>query len=123
MPHTNSWTSNGIYRKFTGEVSGAEILEANFKLYDDPKFNNIKYVINDFTEITGHSVEIAHTEVYASTDDMISDTKSELKIALVVNQAAHISLAKNYQERLKNVVFECEIFQTVTDARNWIGDE
>lgn len=123
MPHTNTWKPGGLYRKFTGEITGAEILEANFALYDDPKFQNIKYVINDFTEITDHSVETSHTEVYAKTDDLISDTKGELKVALVVNQAAHISLANNYRELMKDTSFECEIFQTVEDARNWVSDK
>ena len=123
MPHTNTWESDGLYRKFTGEISGAEILEANFALYDEPDFQKIKYVINDFTGIIDHSVETAHTEVYAKTDDLISDTKGELKVALIVNQGSHIALANNYRELMKDTLFECEIFQTGEDARNWVGAE
>ena len=123
MPHTNTWESDGLYRKFTGEISGVEILESNFELHNDPNFANIKYVINDFLEVTGHSIETAHTEVYAKTDELISDTKGELKIALVIIQASLISLANNYRELMKDTSFECEIFQTTEDARKWVSDE
>ena len=123
MPHTNTWEPDGLFRKFTGAITGVEILKANLVLYEDPKFQNIKYVITDFTEITDHSIETAHTEVYAKTGVLISDTKGELKIALVIIQASLISLANNYRELMKDTLFECEIFKTVADARKWASDE
>ena len=123
MPHKNTWESEGLYRKFTGEVRGDEILKSNFELHIDPNFQNIKYIINDFTEITSHSIEISHTEVYATTDDIISNTKGKLKIALIVIQPDHIDLAKNYRALMQDKLFECEIFKTIEDARKWVSNE
>ena len=123
MPHKNTWESEGLYRKFTGEVRGDEILKSNFELHIDPNFQNIKYIINDFTEITSHSIEISHTEVYATTDDIISNTKGKLKIALIVIQPDHIDLAKNYRALMQDKLFECEIFKTIEDARKWASNE
>jgi len=122
MPHTNIWESEGLYRKFTGEISGEEILDSNFELHIDPGFQEIKYIINDFSEVTGHTIENTHTKVYASTDDIVSQTKGELKIALVVTDTALISLAKTYREHMMDKVFECEIFQTIEDARKWVAN-
>ena len=122
MPHNNTWEPDGLYRKFTGEISGEEILESNFELHVNPNFSNIKYIINDFTEITAHSIEIAHTKIYAKTDDIVSTTKGKLKIALVAAQAEHIDLAHNYREQMKDKLFECEIFNSIEDARNWVNN-
>ena len=119
MPHTNTWEPGGLYRKFTGEISGEEILESNFELHIDPNFQTINYIINDFTEVTGHSIETAHTKVYASTDEIISNTKGKLKIALVVTQDPLIALANSYREEMIGNRFECNIFQTIDDARKW----
>ena len=119
MPHTNTWEPGGLYRKFTGEISGEEILEANFELHIDPNFQTINYIINDFTEVTGHSIETTHTEVYASTDEIISNTKGKLKIALVVTQDPLIALANSYREEMIGNRFECNIFQTIDDACKW----
>jgi len=123
MPYKNTWKSNGLYRKFTGDVSGDEILKSNFELHVDPSFQDIKYIINDFTEITSHSITNSHTEVYAQTDDIISKTKGRLKIALVVFQAEHVDMASNYRDLMQDKLFECEIFKTIEDARKWVSNE
>lgn len=121
MPHTNTWEPGGLYRQFTGVISGEEILESNFELHSDPKFQEINYIINSFTEITGHSVEIIHTKVYASTDEIVSYTKGNLKIALVVTQDPFIALANRYRDEMIGNRFECEIFHTIDDARKWVS--
>jgi len=123
MPHTNTWERNGLYRKFTGILSGAEIIESNFELHTEPDFQKIEYIINDFTEITDHSIDIAHTNIYAKTDDIISNTKGRLKIALLVTQEDLIDLANGYRELMKNSKFDCEIFKSIEDARNWVNNE
>lgn len=120
MPHTNTWEPGGLYRKFTGTISGEEILESNFELHIDPNFQTIKYIINDFTEVTGHSIETAHTRAYATSDDIISNTKGKLKIALVVIQPSLLVLANSYREEMRGKLFECEIFQSSEDARKWV---
>lgn len=121
MAYTNSWEPNGLYRKFVGEVHGDEILESNLELQTHPNFSDIQYIINDFSEITGHSIAIHHTSAYAKVDDIVSVTKGQLKIAIIVTQDSMISLANSYREQLKNELFDCEIFDTVTSARNWIS--
>jgi len=123
MPYTLTWASNGLFRKFTGNVSGDEILKSNFELHVDPYFQDITYVINDFTEMTSHSIETSHTEVYAKTDDIVSNTKGRLKIALIVSQADHIELANSYCEQMEDKIFECEIFRTEKDARIWVSED
>lgn len=120
MAHTNTWESEGLYRKFTGETSGVEILHSNFELHEHPKFKTIKYIINDFLEAIIHQISPEHAETFARTDDMISVTKGDLKIALIVIDPSLIILAKHYREQMKNERFECEIFQTVADSRKWI---
>lgn len=119
MAHTNTWNKNGLLRKFTGKISPEEILQSNFDLHIHPKFESIKYIINDFTEVTELVINKEHTKIYATTDDIISDTKGNLKIAIVAKQDAHIALANNYRAEMKNKLFKCEIFQTVEDAQKW----
>ena len=120
MPHTNTWEPAGLYRKFTGTISGEEILESNFDLHRDSKFQTIKFIINDFTEVIEHSIEVIHTKVYASSDEIISNTKGKLKIALVVTQEPLIALANSYREEMIGKRFECNIFKTIEDAREWV---
>ena len=123
MPYTNTWESEGLYRKFVGKVNGGEILESNYELHTDSKFNAIKYIINDFTEVTEYSIETAYINAYATSDEIISNTKGKLKIALLVTQPSLVSLANSYREQMKGKLFECEIFQNIEDARKWVSNQ
>ena len=123
MPYKNTWEPRGLYRKFTGKISGEEILKSNFEIHKNPKFHTISYIINDFTEVTGHSIEVIHTQVYASTDEIISYGKANLKIALVVTQDPLIALANSYRNEMIGNRFECDIFKTIEDARKWVSSE
>jgi len=123
MPHTNTWEPGGLYRKFTGTISADEILESNFELHINPNFKDIHFIINDFTEVTGHSIQTAHTKAYASTDEIASNIKGNLKVAIVVTQGPLVALANNYREEMIDNKFECDIFQTVKDARQWVSIE
>lgn len=120
MAYTNSWETGGLYRKFFGEISGDEILESNFELQANPNFKTIKYIINDFIEVTAYSIESSHTKAYASSDVVIANSKGKLNIALVVDQDGLITLANGYREQMIGQLFECEIFQCVEDARKWV---
>jgi len=120
MSYTNSWETEGLYRKFFGEISGDEILESNFELHANPNFKTIKYIINDFIDVTAYSIESSHTKAYASSDVVIANSKGKLNIALIVDQDELITLANGYREQMIGQLFECEIFQCVEDARKWV---
>lgn len=119
MPHKNTWNANGVLRKFSAEVNGDEILKSNFDLHIDPRFREIKYIINDFTDTKTLLLDTTHTRTYASTDDIISEIKGEFKIAIVVNKDEHIALANAYQQEMKSNLFTCEIFKTLDEAQAW----
>lgn len=119
MAHTLTWQQNGLLRDFSGQISPEEILKSNFDLHVDPRFEEIKYVINDFTKVTDLSVNKDHTKIYASTDDVISDSKGKLKIAIIAVEDGHIALAKNYRAEMKNKNFVCEIFNNAEEAQAW----
>ena len=123
MSHENTWESNGLYRKFTGSLTAEDILDANIDLWIDPHFNSIEYLINDFSSITGHSILVKDTRVYAFMDDILSETKEQLKIALVVNnnKGSLLPLANHYCEEMKDKLFECDTFLNIEDARKWVA--
>ena len=119
MAHTVNWKPHYLHRKFTGEITGEEILKSNFDIQVHPRFVKIKYLINDFSEVESALISEEHAKIFASTDDVISDTKGKLKIAIVTNNPAHIQLAEAYRTAMKNIVFNCEIFDTVEEAKEW----
>lgn len=122
MPYQNIWEPYGLYRQFNGMITGEEILESNFDLQADRRFQKIKYVINDFTAVNGHSIQASDAAAYAKTDEIISHDKGYFKIALVVTMSSLVGLANSYREQIKGMKFECEIFHLLDDARAWVNE-
>ena len=52
MPHTVTPSGNGLLRKFTGLVTNTEYQSAVETLYSSQNFEDLSYVINDFTDAT-----------------------------------------------------------------------
>jgi hypothetical protein len=119
MPHTITLEETGLYREFSGTVSGEEILESNFHLHTLPQFHQFKYVINDFSAMRDHSIELAHTHAYATSDQVIATTKESLRIAMVVTRPDHVELARHYLGLMAESHFECNIFHNLAQARAW----
>ena len=122
MAHTLKWETNGLYRKFTGNISSDEILESNLQLMMMPEFKKAKYIINDFLEVSDQSVLPEHTKAYAKSDNVIANTAGIIKIALVADKDELIQIASSYLEIMENELFNCELFKTVEDARHWISE-
>ena len=120
MPHSIIWEPDGLLRTFYGTVSAGEILESNLELYGDLRFNKAKYIINDFSGITDHSIEYDQIQAFALSDETISREKHAFNIALVVPQPSDAYLAHRLSELMSGKPFKYATFQSVDDARVWV---
>jgi len=121
MTHSITWENKGVYRQFKGLVSGEEILESNFALQADARFTGIDYIINDFTDVTEHTITITDTNAYAVTDEIAANKKPNIKIAIVVTKKDLFDLADTYCDLMKAMKFDTKIFKTIEQARRWIS--
>lgn len=119
MPYHNVWETHGLYRVFSGELQGDEIFSSNVAVQADPRFPGIRYIINDFTGISGHQIDDTHIWIYAKTDHMVAGSKQQLKIALLVQGAEQMALAQDYKSLMSDCSFDCDVFTELADARAW----
>jgi len=119
MSHSITWENEGVYRRFKGLVTGEEILESNFTLQSDARFTDIDYVINDFTDVSESTVTVADTNAYAITDEIASNKKPTLNIAIVVTRKELFDMADTYCDLMKTMKFDAKIFKTTEQARRW----
>lgn len=119
MAYENNWLTDGLYRTFTGDIAASDILDANLRLHKDPRFSRMAFIINDFTSVTSIKLETEHTEVYATTDELVSITKGKLKIALLVKGEQQRALAEHYRELMRDKRFSAEVFEDKNEATNW----
>ncbi|WP_221794525.1 hypothetical protein [Oceanobacter mangrovi] len=119
MAYHTHWEAAGIYRRFYGVTSAEEILQANFDMHRNPAYFQMRYVINDFSAITGHSVTPGQTRILAGADEVIAVSLGEMKIALVIDNDEYTEVCEAYLQHMRDAVFQCRLFRQLADARDW----
>ena len=121
MSHHNKWEENGLYRTFTDSVTGEEILTSNLSIHGDSRFDDIKYVINDFTRVV--EFEAAELDILkiSTIDNVAAKSNSYLKIAIVATSESQLNWIHQYQKQMQNSPLKCKIFGTVNDAYEWVS--
>ena len=110
-----------IYRKFTNHVSGKEVLNINLTIQGDPRFDDIKYVINDFTQIIDFDFSDMDIQKIMVTDNAAAKSNPNLKIALILTLEPLLEWANLYCEYMKDSPYTCAIFDNIPDAKKWIS--
>ncbi len=119
MAYQNKWDEKGLCRVFTEKVSGDEILDANLTLHGDSRFDDISYIINDFTQIIEFEVSGMDIVKVATIDNVAALSKARLKIAIVATIESLLDWVNLYCERMADSPYECEIFTNFDDAYQW----
>jgi len=122
MPCEISWEPLGVYRRLYGIVSFKEIKDSIEEVGADPRFDELRYSINDFSGIRGNEVSYADLEYIAAVMYGQAKSNSRILIAIVMTDET----AQPLIERLRwlNVSpYAMQVFPTVVEARNWIERE
>lgn len=119
MPHQNQWETNGLYRHFSGIVGSREIINANLILHGDPRFTELQYVINDFTQTKEFDATHADVTKIVAFDNVASVSNKRLKIAIIATLEPLLNWINLYLEQMKDQAYECKIFDNATDAYEW----
>lgn len=123
MPHTLDWEGPfGVLKQFSGFVTVAEFLDSAAELHEDPRFDQLHYVINDYSAVTGFDVGEKPVEELAALNIGASLSNPKLRIALVTTD-----------ERIKALIglftspdlrsFPTRVFATLPEARAWLASE
>jgi hypothetical protein len=120
MPYSLSWEPNGVYKKFTGLVTGAELVRSVIEVAEDIRFIGARYEVSDYlsAERTDFSQD-ALNEVRAVRIGSISRNPS-LRVAIV-------TLDTEIQQRIYSTIaarltlHQTKVFSALADADAWVG--
>ncbi len=119
MAYSNTWEEKGLYRVFTGITSGLEVIDSNLSIHGDPRFDEIHYVLNDFTAIEGFEVSELDISLIANVDKAATMSKPILKIAIVTTCSDLLQWVEKYLQRMSDSSYTCCVFDNLEDARKW----
>ena len=118
MPYEIIREPQGIHKRFWGIVTADEFLSSVGQFHSDPRFENIRYTINDFSE----------TEAFTMGEGGILDTAAinigatfvnpKYRILAVTSDPVIIAMARKYDQitQMPPIL----LFATLTEALDWV---
>lgn len=124
MPYLTDWIKDRVEFTFDGLVSADEIEEAAQDIYDDPRFQQCRLQIFDFSNASLASVNFNDIQNYAMHDSYISNSilgNAHCKIAIVSTDPHVHELTKHYREfsHTLNIQWDTQMFEEIDSARAW----
>lgn len=120
MPYQTEWRDRGVYWTFTGVVTGEEILQSNFDIYGDERFDNLKYQIANLLEAEKIEVSERHMKKVAHLDAAAARTNKSVRVAVVARKADAIILQRLYEKHATDESWPTKLFDSVEAAEAWV---
>jgi len=119
MANSIQWEERGLQRQFTGKISGREILGSNLSLQGNEKFDQLRFIVNDFAGVTAFELTDHDIAAIASIDNVASKTNAYIRIAIIVKLESLRVWANLYIEKMQGSSFKCKIFDNSESAYRW----
>lgn len=120
MSHTLEWEEKGVYWKYSGDVTGQEILSASTEIYGDPRFDELRYKLVDFSEVSSISIREDEIKLITFQHSASAKTNSRIKNAIVINNDdERTKLFVHYLSSNSN--WEVRAFSSLEEANQWVG--
>lgn len=114
------WETRGVYKRFYGQVTGEDLLHSVTKVESDHRFDDLRFVINDFLGVDEFSVTEENVLMISAIDSAAATSNPNIRIAIVATDSHIQALGKLYAHA-PLTVYPTEIFLNTGDARNWLS--
>jgi hypothetical protein len=119
MPYLLSWEPEGVYKQFSGVVTGAELLQSVEEVASDMRFAHLRYEVSDYlaAEDTQFS-EDALNDIRAIRIGSFQ-TNPRIKVAIV-------TLNADIQQRMcitiaaRLTLHQTQLFSDIATANTWV---
>jgi len=120
MPYQIEWRDCGVYWTYTGVVTGEDILQSNFDIYGDERFDDLRYEIVNLLEAEKVEVSERHMQKVAHLDSAAARTNTNIRVAVVAREAEAVFLQTLYSKFSKENGWPTRLFESVEDAEAWV---
>jgi len=114
-----SWESKGLVKRFFGDVTDKQFIDAVIESESDARFDGLRHVINDFRDVESFVFTPDDVDYVAAIDNAAAVSNPHIRIAVITSNPEIIALATQYAESPMNV-YPTRIFATLADARSWL---
>ncbi|QID19099.1 hypothetical protein G3580_16635 [Nitrogeniibacter mangrovi] len=120
MTYELVWEPRGAYKHFSGVVTADEFFGSIVQFQNHPDFDTAEYSINDFSDVDDFEILDKDVRRFTAYGAGAALTNPHLKIAIVARDDRVLRHVATYRDT-GLAPFPLEVFDTVADARRWIG--
>jgi hypothetical protein len=120
MPYSLIWEPDGVYKKFSGVVTGAELLQSVEEVALDLRFVRSHYEVSDYLDaVRTDFSQDALNEVRAVRIGSFMNNP-RIKVAIVTHDT-------EIQQRIYSTIaarltlHQTKVFNAIADANTWLG--
>lgn len=113
------WETRGAYKRFYGHVSDEELMQCLTMIESDPRFDSLRYVINDFLGVDSFAISEDCVLMISAIDNAASTSNPNIRIAVVATDLQIHALARLYALSPLNA-YPTEVFLNTGEARAWL---
>lgn len=110
---------HGAYRKFTGHLGDEELVRSISIAYGDSRFDDLRYVIDDFLDVESYSIQEDTILYIAAMDGAAARSNPDIVVAIVIAESQQKALATLYATSPSNA-YPTRIFTDLAEARAWV---
>ena len=115
------WEGRGLYKKFTGTVTSADLVRTKERSLGDERFDRILFTLCDFSGVEKFDHEKADLDLLCALDRSTFSYHPHLHIATVVEDERMASVLRSLGESGISP-YPRGVFRSLSDAGNWIAN-
>ncbi len=122
MAYELVWEDKGVYWKYSGNVTGKEIIDASTSIYGDARFITVKYKFVDFFDVDNFDMDKSQLSLIAYQHLAAERANPYLKNAILINAGHQISkMAHEFAAFFSKSSWEIKVFTDPDEANKWAG--
>ena len=120
MPYTLKWEPFGVYKQFTGVVTGAELVQSVNEVANDYRFSTARYEVSDY--LGAQYTDFSQDELNNVRAVRIGSYERNPQMMVAI-----VTLDAQIQQRIYSTIaarltlHKTKVFTTVEEANTWLG--
>jgi len=123
MTHDAIWKPDGVHKKLSGFITAIEFIRAAIEVHSDQRFDDIRYVINDLSGVTGHELTTDSLADLAVIHCGFRYINPNCRIVFVTTDENLAKIIINTLMSPRLASCPVEVMATISEARVWLGSQ
>ena len=120
MPYEVIWFQRGVEWRYTGHVTGREIVDSIMSIFGDARFDSLAYQIADLTHIESAQVQEREMKQSAYLDRAASQSNPHISVAIIASTPISRKIGQQYIDNAKVSPWDIQMFENRSDAERWL---